>query len=111
MECYIDDLKEEAQEEEDKIKRCDKETMNLKQQLQAMKDVEERLKSKEKEREFMKKEVDQLRHNAKNLECSLNMKQDYINNLERQLSRCGNIEIESIFKHKTGGRANRKKRF
>ena len=98
-------------EEEDKMKRYDKETMHLKQQLQTMKDIEERLKSKEKERELMKKEVDQLRDNAKNLECCLNMKQDYINNLERNLSRCGNIEIESIFKHKAGGSANRKKRF
>ena len=45
IECCIDELKEEAQEEEDKMKRYDKETMNLKQQLQAMKDIEERLKS------------------------------------------------------------------
>ena len=100
MEHYITDLKDEAQEQEAKCKKYHKEVNDLSQQLHMIKDVNKRLKSKEKDQERRVKEIDQLRRNANKLENSLNMKQHYCNKLEEQLSRCSTIEIQSIFKHK-----------
>jgi len=111
MECCINELKAEAQEQEERNKQYHKEMKDLTQQIHVMKDVEEKLKSKENEQEVATKTINQLRHDVNNLEYSLRMKQNYSNRLEEQLSRCGNIEIESIFKRKTRSKVNQNKRY
>ena len=76
-----------------------------------MKEIEESMRLKEKEWEFKVKEVDKLKCIVRNLEYTLNLKQTYIDTLEKKHSGYGNAEIEAIFKRKVGSGKNQKKRF
>jgi len=58
------------------------------------------MQSKEKDWEVHIKEVDKLRSKVSDLEYSLNLKQSYIDNLEKKLIMYSNAEIESLFKRK-----------
>jgi len=95
--CIIES-KEEMKAEGKKKNMKEQEIHALTKQLHTLKEMEESMRLKEKEWEFKVKEVDKLKCTVRNLEYTLNLKQTYIDTLEKKHSGCGNAEIEAIFK-------------
>ena len=73
--------------------------------------MEKVMQSKEKDWEVHVKEVDNIQSKVSNLEYSLNLKQSYINNLEKKLTVCSNTKIKSLFKNKVTNNQKQSKEY